>query len=106
MGLTFIAAGVSVPDALSGIAVIKEGHGKQKRIDKQYISALYWMLSGFCLEMHPYIDFSAKGVVMGVASEPTPEAEKSRFEKIHPSEILGGKFFSYFKRVSTAIHEI
>ena len=27
MGLTFIAAGVSVPDALSGIAVCKEGHG-------------------------------------------------------------------------------
>jgi len=27
MGLTFIAAGVSVPDALSGIAVVKEGHG-------------------------------------------------------------------------------
>ena len=25
MGLTFIAAGVSVPDALSGIAVVKEG---------------------------------------------------------------------------------
>jgi hypothetical protein len=28
MGLTFIAAGVSVPDALSGIAVCKEGHGR------------------------------------------------------------------------------
>lgn len=27
MGLTFVAAGVSVPDALSSIAVIKEGHG-------------------------------------------------------------------------------
>ena len=27
MGLTFIAAGVSVPDALSGIAVVKEGLG-------------------------------------------------------------------------------
>ena len=26
MGLTFIAAGVSVPDALSGIAVVKEGN--------------------------------------------------------------------------------
>ena len=25
MGLTFIAAGVSVPDALAGIAVVKEG---------------------------------------------------------------------------------
>lgn len=25
MGLTFIAAGVSVPDALSGVAVVKEG---------------------------------------------------------------------------------
>ena len=25
MGLTFIAAGVSVPDALSGIAVVREG---------------------------------------------------------------------------------
>lgn len=25
MGLTFVAAGVSVPDALSSIAVIKEG---------------------------------------------------------------------------------
>ncbi|XP_036346239.1 probable sodium/potassium/calcium exchanger CG1090 [Rhagoletis pomonella] len=27
MGLTFVAAGVSVPDALSSIAVIKEGFG-------------------------------------------------------------------------------
>ena len=27
MGLTFIAAGVSVPDCLSGVAVVKEGHG-------------------------------------------------------------------------------
>ena len=27
MGLTFIAAGVSVPDALSGVAVVKEGYG-------------------------------------------------------------------------------
>lgn len=27
MGLTFVAAGVSVPDALSSIAVIKEGYG-------------------------------------------------------------------------------
>ena len=26
-GLTFIAAGVSVPDCLSGVAVVKEGHG-------------------------------------------------------------------------------
>lgn len=27
MGLTFVAAGVSIPDALSSIAVIKEGYG-------------------------------------------------------------------------------
>lgn len=27
MGLTFVAAGVSVPDALSSVAVIKEGYG-------------------------------------------------------------------------------
>ena len=27
MGLTFIAAGVSVPAAISGIAVVREGHG-------------------------------------------------------------------------------
>lgn len=27
MGLTFVAAGVSVPDALSSIAVMKEGYG-------------------------------------------------------------------------------
>ncbi|KAL4710816.1 hypothetical protein ACJJTC_010939 [Scirpophaga incertulas] len=27
MGLTFVAAGVSVPDALSSLAVIKEGYG-------------------------------------------------------------------------------
>ena len=27
MGLTFIAAGVSVPDALSGIAVVRDGQG-------------------------------------------------------------------------------
>ena len=26
MGLTFIAAGVSVPDALAGIAVVREGN--------------------------------------------------------------------------------
>jgi sodium/potassium/calcium exchanger 4 len=26
MGLTFVAAGVSVPDALSSLAVVKEGH--------------------------------------------------------------------------------
>ena len=30
MGLTFIAAGVSVPDALSGIAVVKEGEVKTR----------------------------------------------------------------------------
>jgi len=28
MGLTFIAAGVSVPDALSGVAVVKEGEAR------------------------------------------------------------------------------
>lgn len=27
MGLTFVAAGVSVPDALSSLAVVKEGYG-------------------------------------------------------------------------------
>lgn len=27
MGLTFVAAGVSIPDALSSMAVIKEGYG-------------------------------------------------------------------------------
>lgn len=27
MGMTFVAAGVSIPDALSSIAVIKEGYG-------------------------------------------------------------------------------
>lgn len=32
MGLTFIAAGVSVPDALSGVAVVKEGHGKYSSV--------------------------------------------------------------------------
>ena len=31
MGLTFIAAGVSVPDALSGIAVVREGQGDKLR---------------------------------------------------------------------------
>ena len=31
MGLTFIAAGVSVPDALSGIAVVREGQRDKLR---------------------------------------------------------------------------
>ena len=55
MGLTFIAAGVSVPDALSGIAVIKEGHGKQIHINK--FPSFIWLLSEFCLEMYPYCLF-------------------------------------------------
>ena len=59
-----------------------------------------WLLRGFCLELYPYClfrghgivffsnqDFSANGVVKGVcvcrvAPETTPEAEKSRLEKI------------------------
>lgn len=32
MGLTFIAAGVSVPDALSGVAVVKEGKLRSESI--------------------------------------------------------------------------
>ena len=33
MGLTFIAAGVSVPDALSGIAVVREGSASSRNQD-------------------------------------------------------------------------
>lgn len=37
MGLTFVAAGVSVPDALSSLAVVKEGIIYENTNTKQYI---------------------------------------------------------------------
>jgi solute carrier family 24 (sodium/potassium/calcium exchanger), member 4 len=40
MGLTFVAAGVSVPDALSSIAVIKEGYGEHKTSASAYLCAI------------------------------------------------------------------
>jgi Ca2+/Na+ antiporter len=38
MGLTFVAAGVSVPDALSSLAVVKEGNVHKKcKYNKLYL---------------------------------------------------------------------
>lgn len=39
MGLTFVAAGVSVPDALSSLAVVKEGNviHKKCKYNKLYL---------------------------------------------------------------------
>jgi hypothetical protein len=51
MGLTFIAAGVSVPDALSGIAVCKEGHGRPNPKCRLYwclIEFIDWIYSQLC----------------------------------------------------------
>jgi solute carrier family 24 (sodium/potassium/calcium exchanger), member 4 len=55
MGLTFVAAGVSVPDALSSIAVIKEGYGDMA-VSNAVGSNVFDIL--ICLGL-PWLDFFA-----------------------------------------------
>ena len=69
MGLTFIAAGVSVPDALSGIAVVKEGHGDMavsnaigsNVLDILICLGLPWFLDTAIVNPDEYVKVGSKG---------------------------------------------
>ena len=69
MGLTFIAAGVSVPDALSGIAVVKEGHGDMavsnalgsNGFDILVCLGLPWFLDTAIVNPDEYVKVTSKG---------------------------------------------
>ena len=70
MGLTFIAAGVSVPDALSGIAVVKEGHGDMavsnaigsNVFDILVCLGLPWFLDTAIVNPGEYVKVTSKGI--------------------------------------------
>ncbi|CAB4060500.1 SLC24A4 [Lepeophtheirus salmonis] len=71
MGLTFIAAGVSVPDALSGIAVVKEGHGDMavsnaigsNVFDILVCLGIPWFIKTAIISPGTYITIKSKGLV-------------------------------------------
>ena len=79
MGLTFIAAGVSVPDALSGIAVVKEGHGDMavsnaigsNVFDILICLGLPWFLDTAIVNPDEYVKVGSKGKNRDHAIRPT-----------------------------------
>lgn len=83
MGLTFIAAGVSVPDALSGIAVVKEGHGDMavsnaigsNVFDILVCLGLPWFLDTAIVNPGEYVKVTSKGQSLQV--------DNDRFLKAH-----------------------
>ncbi len=76
MGLTFIAAGVSVPDALSGIAVVKEGHGDMavsnaigsNVFDILICLGLPWFLDTALVNPGEYVKVTSKGLIYSTFS--------------------------------------
>jgi Ca2+/Na+ antiporter len=76
MGLTFIAAGVSVPDALSGIAVVREGHGDMavsnalgsNVFDILICLGLPWFISSAIVNPDEYVKVTSKGLVYSTVS--------------------------------------
>ena len=76
MGLTFIAAGVSVPDALSGIAVVREGHGDMavsnalgsNVFDILICLGLPWFISTAIVNPDEYVKVTSKGTIYVVSN--------------------------------------
>lgn len=70
MGLTFVAAGVSIPDALSSIAVIKEGHGDMavsnavgsNVFDILICLGLPWLIQTTMLDPGGHVNVISKGI--------------------------------------------
>lgn len=76
MGLTFVAAGVSVPDALSSIAVIKEGHGDMavsnaigsNVFDILICLGLPWFIQTAIIKPGSYVHVYSKGLTYSTVS--------------------------------------
>lgn len=70
MGLTFVAAGVSIPDALSSIAVIKEGYGDMavsnavgsNVFDILICLGLPWLIQTTILDYGGHVNVISKGM--------------------------------------------
>lgn len=71
MGLTFVAAGVSIPDALSSIAVIKEGYGDMavsnavgsNVFDILVCLGLPWLIQTTILAPGTHVNVISKGTI-------------------------------------------
>ena len=71
MGLTFIAAGVSVPDALGGVSVVKDGHGDMavsnaigsNVFDILMCLGLPWFIKTVVLEPGTVVEVQHKGIL-------------------------------------------
>lgn len=78
MGLTFVAAGVSIPDALSSIAVIKEGHGDMavsnavgsNVFDILVCLGLPWLIQTTILDPGGHVNVISKGKRIAIAEFP------------------------------------
>ncbi|KAJ0170926.1 hypothetical protein K1T71_013698 [Dendrolimus kikuchii] len=76
MGLTFVAAGVSVPDALSSLAVIKEGYGDMavsnavgsNVFDILVCLGLPWFIQTAIIHPGSYVRVISKGLVYSTLS--------------------------------------
>lgn len=74
MGLTFVAAGVSIPDALSSIAVIKEGHGDMavsnavgsNVFDILICLGLPWLIQTTILDPGGHVNVISKGTAFNL----------------------------------------
>lgn len=76
MGLTFVAAGVSVPDALSSIAVIREGHGDMavsnaigsNVFDILICLGLPWFIQTAIIQPGSHVNVYSKGLTYSTVS--------------------------------------
>ncbi|XP_055542829.1 probable sodium/potassium/calcium exchanger CG1090 [Wyeomyia smithii] len=76
MGLTFVAAGVSVPDALSSIAVIKEGYGDMavsnavgsNVFDILICLGLPWFIQTAIIKPGSHVNVISKGLIYSTLS--------------------------------------
>ncbi|XP_049880616.1 probable sodium/potassium/calcium exchanger CG1090 [Pectinophora gossypiella] len=76
MGLTFVAAGVSVPDALSSLAVIKEGYGDMavsnavgsNVFDILVCLGLPWFIQTAIIQPGSHVNVISKGLVYSTLS--------------------------------------
>lgn len=76
MGLTFVAAGVSVPDALSSLAVIKEGLGDMavsnavgsNVFDILVCLGLPWFIQTAMIQPGSHVNVTSRGKIITVGS--------------------------------------
>lgn len=101
MGLTFVAAGVSVPDALSSLAVIKEGLGDMavsnavgsNVFDILVCLGLPWFIQTAIVSPGSYVNVTSRGIIFVYILRQFPLVVQTNKVLFHFSNLLLGYMY-------------